>query len=208
MNLDILRTPLTKLKNKQPVLGNLQSSIDARIKQAAKFIEDIERNTTWYIERYESKKHKKEQVEYETKEAIELFGVPQKTVIPGNIMLNEGINNLWTVVCSSGGTKYDASNSYLGVGDSTAAEAATQTGLLGTNKTYKAVMSGYPTYGTNQKASWKSSFDSADANYAWNEFSLSTTNSNTGINLNRKVSSQGTKQSGQTWELTLEVTLS
>jgi len=33
-------------------------------------------------------------------------------------------------------------------------------------------------------------------------------NSDSAVNLNRKVSSQGTKISGQIWELTLEITLS
>jgi hypothetical protein len=122
--------------------------------------------------------------------------------------LNSGINELWTILCSSGGTKFDNTNAQLGVGDSNTAEAATQTDLQATtNKAYVGMMSGYPTYGTNQMATWKASFDANTANYAWNEFVVR--NGATALKcLNRKVSAQGTKTSGQVWELTLQITLS
>ena len=127
----------------------------------------------------------------------------------GNIMLNEGINELWTLGCSSAGTLFDNSNAYLGVGDSNTAEAATQTGLQAvTNKKYKAMTVGYPTYGTSQKATWKATFGSTDANFDWEEFTVANGGSDASKNLNRKVSDQGTKVVGQTWELTLEITLS
>jgi len=132
----------------------------------------------------------------------------EEKVIDGNILLNAGINQLWTILCSSGGTKFDASNAYLGVGDSSTAEAATQTDLqAATNKLRKAIDASYPTYGTSQKATWKSTFGGTDANFAWNEFGVFNASSG-GTMLNRKVSSQGTKTSGQTWELTLDITLS
>ena len=127
----------------------------------------------------------------------------------GNLLLNEGINELWSLVCGTGGVKFDNTNAYLGVGDSSTAEAATQTGLqAATNKLYVAMMATYPTYGTSQKATWKASFDTGDANFEWNEFTVANGNSDSADNLNRKVSAQGTKTSGQTWELTLEITLS
>ena len=139
-----------------------------------------------------------------------------KNELPDNIvdfepngLLNEGINELFTVLCSSGGTKFDNSNANLGVGDSSTAFVATQTGLqASTNKLYKAMDATFPTYGTSQQAIWQSTFQSADANFAWNEFTVSNTNSDTGKNLNRLVSSQGTKISGQVWQLTLTITLS
>jgi hypothetical protein len=67
---------------------------------------------------------------------------------------------------------------------------------------------GYPTYGTAQKATWRSTFGSSDANWVWNEISLSNTTLDTGKNLNRKVQSMGTKVSGTTWVATLDITLS
>lgn len=128
----------------------------------------------------------------------------------GNILLNEGINELWTILCSaSSGTKFDNTNAYLGVGDSAVAEGATQTGLQAvTNKIYKAMDVSYPTYGTSQKATWVSTFESAEANFDWREFTVANGNSDAAVNLNRKVSSQGTKASGQRWELFFEISLS
>lgn len=128
----------------------------------------------------------------------------------GNILLNEGINELWTIMCTaSSGTKFDSTNAYLGVGDSSTAEAASQTGLqAAVNKLYKAMDASYPTYGTSQKATWKSTFTSAEANFGWNEFTVANGNSDSAVNLNRKVSAQGTKVAGQEWELTFEISLS
>ncbi len=143
--------------------------------------------------------------------ALELFGgVPQLSVIPGNVLLNEGINEAWTILASaSSGTKFDSANAYLGVGDDNTAESASHTDLqAATNKLYVAMMASYPTYGTSQKATWRSEYTSAQANWAWNEFTVANGSSGASENLNRKVSAQGTKASGQTWQLTLEITLS
>ena len=127
----------------------------------------------------------------------------------GNLLLNEGINELWTLCVSDEGTEWDETNARLGVGDSSTAETATQTGLqAATNKTYKAMDSGYPTYGTDQKVTFKATFGESDANYDWNEFTVTNAADDTGANLNRKVSAVGSKSSGQIWELTLEITLS
>lgn len=86
--------------------------------------------------------------------------------IDGNLLLNEGINELWTIACSAGGTKWDNTNAYLGVGDSSAAADPTQTDLQGANKVYVGMDSGYPTYGTSQKATWRSTFGAGVANQA------------------------------------------
>ena len=129
--------------------------------------------------------------------------------IDGNVMLNEGINEMWTLTCSSSGTEFDNSNAYLGVGDSNTAEDPSQTGLqAASNKLYVAMDGGYPTYGTAQKATWRSTFAGAQANFSWQEFTVANGGSDASVNLNRKVSDQGTKTAGQTWELTLEITLS
>jgi len=133
----------------------------------------------------------------------------EESIIKGNILLNEGINTIWTLVAGGSATPFNSSNSYLGVGDSTTSESPTQTGLQATtNKLYKAVDSGYPIYGTNQKITFRATFNGSEANFAWNEFTVANGNSDSAVNLNRKVSSQGTKVSGQIWELTLEIELS
>jgi hypothetical protein len=130
----------------------------------------------------------------------------------GNVLLNEGINELWTILASaSSGTKFDNTHAYIGVGDDSTAADPVQTGLNPTvpgNELYVAMDGGYPTYGTNQKATWRSTFTSALGNYNWREFTVANGNSGAAKNLNRKVSSQGTKASGQTWEITLDIVLS
>jgi hypothetical protein len=133
-----------------------------------------------------------------------------EVIIDGNIMLNTGINEVWDLVTGAGGTAFDNSNAKLGVGDSATAESAAHTGLQAvTNKFYRAMDPGYPT-STSQKVTFVSSFGGAEANYAWNEFCVNNgaTDESTGVRLNRKVSAQGTKTNGQTWILTLEITLS
>ena len=154
-----------------------------------------EAKVTWKIRKFADSIAYKENKPFEVSE------------IDGNVMLNEGINELWRLACSASGTVFSNANAYLGVGTDATAAGATDTGLIGTTA-YVGMESGYPTYGTSQKATWKSSFGAAVGNHAWAEFTVGNADSNGGVNLNRKVSAQGTKTSGQTWELTLEITLS
>lgn len=129
-------------------------------------------------------------------------------VIGENILVNAGINALLTLLAGGGGNAFNNANSYLGVGDSSTAAGATQTDLqAATNKLRKAMNATYPTYGTSQKITFQSDFTSAEANFAWNEMAVFNASS-AGTMLNRLVSAQGTKTSGQTWRLTLEITLS
>jgi hypothetical protein len=126
-----------------------------------------------------------------------------------NCLLNSGINEMWDLVTGavSGASHiYDNTHATIGVGDSSTAANATQTDLqAASNKTYKAMEAAYPT-STAQKVTFKSSFGSSDANYAWNEWVSK--QSTSAICLNRKVESMGTKSSGSTWTLEVTVTLS
>lgn len=125
----------------------------------------------------------------------------------GNILVNAGINALWTLVAGTGGTKFDSTNAYIGVGDSTTAAAAGQTDLqAATNKLRKGMDASYPTYGTSQKATWKSTFGTSEANFAWNEWGIFNASS-AGTMLNRKVNAFGSKTSAESWALTVDVTL-
>ena len=135
--------------------------------------------------------------------------LPEISEVEGNMLLNEGIGELLYLACGLGTpTSFSNANAYIGVGDSTTAEAASQTDLqAASNKTYKAMAASYPSR-TAQTVTWRAVFGSADANYAWQEFSVANASSGTGKNLNRKVSNQGTKASGQTWTLDLAITLS
>lgn len=170
----------------------------------------------WKIERWNSEEDKAAGRKYSVEECLKFFGIGEQISVinqellpgEGNALVNSGINQLWTILCSSGGTKFDNTNAYLGVGDSSAAENATYTDLqAATNKLRKAMNGGYPTYGSSQQAIWQSDFGSGDQNYAWEEFAVFNASA-AGTMLNRKVSAQGTKTTGQTWRLTLTITLS
>ncbi len=123
----------------------------------------------------------------------------------GNCLLNSGIDEMWNLVTGDSANHFTNAAAQIGVGDSNTAATATQTDLqAATNKTYKGMESGYPT-STTQKATFKASFGSGDANYAWNEWVVK--QSSSAVCLNRKVESLGTK-SGGTWTLEVNITLS
>ena len=144
-------------------------------------------------------------------QAIKAFGEPFGVEeIHGNIALNEGIQLALEIIAGIDTTssKWSNASAYLGVGDSNTAESATQTGLqAATNKAYKAMDSTYPQR-TNQTLEWRATFGSSDANFAWEEYTVVNASSDTGKNLNRKISSKGTKASGESWTLVLQITAS
>lgn len=127
-------------------------------------------------------------------------------VIGKNLLLNGGINSIiWPAVAGGSYTALNNTNARIGVGDSSTAAAATQTGLqASTNKTYQAMDATFPTYGTSQQIVFRATFGSGSANYAWNEFIVD----NGTTSLNRLVSTQGTKTAGQSWQISLTITLS
>ncbi len=132
----------------------------------------------------------------------------ESKVIGRNLLTNYGINSIiWPLVAGGVSTAMSNANARLGVGDSTTAAAATQTDLqAATNKTYVAMDATFPTYGSSQQIVMRATFGGASANYAWAEFISD--NGIAGHAMNRLVSAQGTKTSGQSWQLTLSVTLS
>ena len=169
-------------------------------------IDSIEENAVWHIRRYKNEADKKAQKIYSNKEALALFGAKQHTEIIGNALVNQGINEMWTVLCSATGQAWDNANAVLIVGTGTGAENPADTRATFTLPVEKAMDGGYPTFGTLQKAIWRATYASGDANQAWEEFGVLNTIT-TGELMNRKISSQGTKIAGQVWELTLEITL-
>jgi len=125
----------------------------------------------------------------------------------GNVLLNEGITELLNLLIGNAATAYSNANAYLGVGESNVAESAAHTGLQGATLTYKAMEATYPQI-SGQSVTWRAVFGSAEANNDWNEFTVVNAATDAGDNLNRKVSAQGTKASGQTWTLDLTITFS
>lgn len=129
------------------------------------------------------------------------------TVIDGNMLLTAGITEMWNLIAGISGTAFSNANARLGVGDSSAAEGAGQTDLqAATNKTYKAMSASYPQV-AGAAITFRAAFTGAEANYSWNEFIVDN-GSGPAKRINRKVSAQGTKASGQTWTLDLQITLS
>lgn len=105
-------------------------------------------------------------------------------------------------------TPYNAANAYIGVGDSTAVFSAAQTALqASTNKAYKPMDSGFPTQNL-LTLTFQSTFQSADANFAWNEVAFFNAAAGGGVMIDRFVPSPalGIKTSSQTWTLSVAVT--
>lgn len=136
-----------------------------------------------------------------------VIGTPQMLVYGGASALWHRLVGGTTVIA------FDNTNAYIGVGDSTTAEAAGQTAeSASANKLRKAMDSTYPqhTDGVIVGAAsivFRSTFGTSDANFAWNEWGIFNASSG-GRMLNRKVEALGTKASGSTWVLTLTLTLS
>jgi len=100
---------------------------------------------------------------------------------------------------------FDATNSYLAIGDSTTAFAVTQTDLVAvTNKLRKGMDATYPQRTANALV-FKATFATGEANFAWNEWGIANAASG-GTMLNRVVVNLGSKNSG-TWSLTVTLTV-
>ncbi len=135
--------------------------------------------------------------------------LPAESVIDGNILLAEGIGELLDLLCGLGSpTAFSNANARIGVGDSSTAESAAHTGLqAASNKAYAAMESGYPQR-SGTTVTFRSVFGSAAGNFSWQEFTVVNAASDTGKNLNRKVSNQGSKVAGQTWTCDISVSIS
>jgi hypothetical protein len=146
---------------------------------------------------------------------------PEEVIdIEGNLLLNEGIQLLEDIMIAAlsnqtAGNRWSNTDSFIGVGDSNTAEAATQTELAAaTNRFYKGMNATYPSR-ASQTVTFQSDFTTTEANYAWQEWTISsgaTVASGAGFtsgtkNLNRKVAALGTKSTG-TWTLSGAVTIS
>lgn len=99
----------------------------------------------------------------------------------------------------------DASNGYIGVGDSSTAFAVGQTDLQAASNKHREILDGAPGL-SGADMTFVATFESADANFAWAEFGIFNASSS-GTMLCRKVASHGTKASGDVWTLTVVVTV-
>lgn len=131
-----------------------------------------------------------------------------------NLLMYGGASALWQQLIGSGAiTAFSNANAYIGVGDGTTSEAATQTDLQGTNKLRKAMDSTYPqhTDGTTSGAAsivFRSTLATGDANFVAGVQEVAIFNASTsGRMLNRKVVNLGVKTSASTAQVTITITL-
>lgn len=136
----------------------------------------------------------------------------------GNLLLTAGLNRLTSLLIAGGGQAITNTSARLGVGNSSTAAAVSQTDLqasAGSGNRWFQIMD--PTYPAQADGvvTLKSSFGTADGNFAWNEWgvdvgapTVSSGNAVAALLFNRKVESFGTKVSGAIWALTATITLS
>lgn len=107
-------------------------------------------------------------------------------------------------------TPFNNANSRIGVGNSTTVFAANQTDLqaaAGASNQQKNTMDAtYPTRATNV-LTFRATFATTEANFAWNEWGIFNAASGANSMLSRKVESLGTKPSSQTWQFTATLTI-
>lgn len=143
---------------------------------------------------------------YADDEAVQRDQPYETRVIEGNILTNAGIQVLLDLFIGAAGTTFSNANARIGVGDSSTAAAASQTDLqAATNKLRKGMEATFPSR-SGQTLTFKASFATGEANFAWNEWAVFNAAA-AGAMINRKVESLGTKASG-TWTLEVAITIS
>lgn len=150
-------------------------------------------------------------------ELMALTGAPDDTAYAsGNQLVTVGLARIGDLIIGTGAQAFTASRGVVGVGTSTTAFSAAHTALQGTAY-YTGVTTGPSN--TNGAITATADFSSGVANHAWEEWCWAvataavvpstsfTTATTTGVMLNRKVQSLGTKASGALWTLSATVTL-
>lgn len=167
--------------------------------------------TTWQLDKWKDPDGEVEKLSRSGLALEEILGLyPElfvdSTRFSGNVALNEGLQQLVDVICGlSSPTLWDSGNARVGIGnDNTPADPA-DTGLIGTTA-FAGMDGGHPQRAA-QTASWKATFGDGVAEFAWEEYTVD--NGAAGdVNLNRYVTSKGTKGSGETWVMTVEIAFS
>lgn len=173
---------------------------------------------------WEINKYKADSISIVREQLIEPYEVIQRE---GNLLMYKGASAMWQYALGNGTTAqgntlayFNGTNTYIAVGTSTTPATATQTdlftGTLGVSNAYRAygtMQTGFPSHSDgsnsgNAQISFKSIFESAEANFAWNEWGIFNGTVATSRILNRKVDYVGTKQAGETWTFTINITLS
>ena len=151
-------------------------------------------------------------IKYANEEAYLAGNAYERLEFEGNMLLDEGVAELWDLVCGMGTpTAFSNANAFIGVGNGTTAAAQNQTGLIGPTKTYQAMDVGYPTRtfsgNDGRTVRFQAVFGSGAGNHRWEEWTVANGNSDTAKNLNRKAVFIGEKVSPAVWTYYVDITL-
>ena len=136
-------------------------------------------------------------------------------VVKGNLLLDDGMDLLLSLLTGQGGDAYTSAAAEIGVSDDDTAAVRTQDKLDTTeegNDDWQGMEDNYPTAPAENDAEdgrsvkFKSSWGADDGNFAWKSWGIRN-KASSGTILNRKVESLGTKATG-TWTLEVEISLS
>lgn len=108
-------------------------------------------------------------------------------------------------VIGAAGTVLDASNAYLGVGDSSTAFAGAQTDLQAASNKHREIVDSAPSRSTDT-LTFVATLEAADANHAINEVAAFNASS-AGTMFSRFVQALGTKASPAVWTITYTIAI-
>jgi len=93
------------------------------------------------------------------------------------MVVDGGLDLVAKLVMNDGAAVHlDNANAYLGVGDGTTAESPSDTGLAGSNKLFKGMKTGFPSFSSVGQLVFESDFGGAEALFDWNECGLANGN--------------------------------
>jgi hypothetical protein len=136
-----------------------------------------------------------------------------------NLLTTAGLTRIASLIIAAGGTAPTNTTARLGLGNGSGTAAVGDTDLSAAagsaNRWFQVMDATFPS-ASGAVITFKSTFASADGNFAWNEWGVdigtATVTSGNTVNatlLNHKTSiAQGTKASGQSWAATATITFS
>lgn len=173
------------------------------------------------IDRYDEAAVRRTGLTEPSTEDFERLGIEpyETTVVANNLLTTAGLTRLTSLLTAGGGQALTNTSCRIGVGNGSGSAAVGDTDLSASagsaNRWFQIMDATYPSTSAGV-VTFRSTFASADGNFAWNEWGLdigtpTVTSSNT-VNatlFNHKTSiAQGTKASGQVWTATATVTFS
>lgn len=186
-----------------PILDNMSNNLDSvtdedramlmrlysKLCKASSISEHSAWVCRWVIEKFKSKEDK---IPY----AVEDYGQ--------NVILNAGASEMLKLICGQSAYPFDAANAMITVGNSSVPENANQTGVVANspNVATASMSAGYPRV-QNGAMVFSATFDENDANFQWNEISVS----NGIIAMNRKVLEGAKTKSGDIWVARCTITI-